>query len=401
MFPVSVREGQKKCRKEGLSAECLIRPAAGSGTGRERAQRLWIEPGREERDVAEKEMRGSRGKSQMAEREERRRRFWSRTPVLVLMAFISCFLWGSAFPCIKIGYRLFAIAAGDAASQIFFAGIRFSLAGVMVILIASLQQGRFAAPARQNLSRVLLLCFLQTVGQYFFFYIGLAHASGVSSSLIEGANTFFCILVAALIFQTEKLTAKKILGCVVGFAGVALIEIPLPGSGQSAGFGFSLPGEGFVLISTVLAAFSSSYIKTMSKRENPMVLSGWQFLFGGLIMALGGYAAGGRIALLPADGRAGAGAAGLLLLSYMAFISACAYTLWSILLKYNPVSRVSVFGFINPVIGVLLSGLLLDEGGQAFSVVGIASLLLVSAGIILVNKSVETRERAVRSDSVR
>ena len=74
-------------------------------------------------------------------------------------------------------------------------------------------------------------------------------------------------------------------------------------------------------------------------------------------------------------------------LLYMGFISAGAYTLWGVLLKYNPVSRVSILGFINPVMGVLLSALFLGEGKEAFSLTGLLALLLVSAGIVIVNTS--------------
>ena len=79
-------------------------------------------------------------------------------------------------------------------------------------------------------------------------------------------------------------------------------------------------------------------------------------------------------------------AGALPLLLYMAFISAGAYSLWSILLKYNPVSRVTVFGFMNPVIGVILSALILGEQNQAFTAFGLGALALVSLGIIIVNR---------------
>jgi drug/metabolite transporter (DMT)-like permease len=69
----------------------------------------------------------------------------------------------------------------------------------------------------------------------------------------------------------------------------------------------------------------------------------------------------------------------------MGFISAGAYTLWGILLKYNPVSKVSILGFINPIMGVLLSALFLHEGGEAFSAKNILALLLVCIGIVVVN----------------
>ena len=71
----------------------------------------------------------------------------------------------------------------------------------------------------------------------------------------------------------------------------------------------------------------------------------------------------------------------------MALLSAVAQTIWSALTKYNPVGRVAVYGFLNPVFGVLLSALLLGEGEQAFTVYGLAALVLVCAGILLVNRS--------------
>ena len=72
-------------------------------------------------------------------------------------------------------------------------------------------------------------------------------------------------------------------------------------------------------------------------------------------------------------------------LLYLGLISAGAYTLWGVLLKHNPVSRVSILGFMNPVLGVLLSALFLGEGSEAFSLTGLLAIALVSAGIILVN----------------
>ena len=65
--------------------------------------------------------------------------------------------------------------------------------------------------------------------------------------------------------------------------------------------------------------------------------------------------------------------------------SAAAYSLWAVLLKHNPVSKVAIFGFMNPVCGVLLSTILLDEKG-IFGVQGIAALILVCSGIFIVQR---------------
>ena len=93
-------------------------------------------------------------------------------------------------------------------------------------------------------------------------------------------------------------------------------------------------------------------------------------------MAAGGFMGGHITKVTPS---------GIGLLVYLALVSAVAYSLWGILLKYNPVSRVTVFGFMNPVFGVLLSALLLGEKDQASGILGLLSLLLVSVGIYVVN----------------
>lgn len=295
-----------------------------------------------------------------------------KTIVVWLGALICCALWGSAFPCIKIGYELMNIESSATWTQILYAGYRFSIAGVLVIIFGSIMQKQWLIPKKKTIPKVFKLCMLQTVLQYLFFYIGLAHTDGTKASIIEGMNVFVAILIASVLFRQEKLTMRKNIGCIVGFLGVLLVNV----SGKSVDMHMSLIGEGFIFFSTVSYAFSSVVIKRYSKEENPVLMSGWQFLFGGLIMIASGLAMGGRLSTfnLPS----------ICMLLYLAFISAVAYTIWSLLLTYNPVSRVAVFGFMNPVFGFLLSALLLKEG-DAVNVAAIASLLLVCAGIYIVN----------------
>lgn len=300
-----------------------------------------------------------------------------KTIVVWLGALLCCALWGSAFPCIKIGYRLFDIASGDVAAQILFAGCRFTLAGVLALAIGSALNREWLVPKRRSYGRIAKLALLQTVAQYIFFYVGLANTTGVKASIIEGVNVFIAILVASLLFHQEKLSAAKILGCVIGFAGVVLVNI----SGGGLDFGFHFTGEGFIFLSTIAYAFSSVFLKRYSKEDNPVLLSGWQFVFGGLVMIVCGLLAGGRLSEWSV--------AGVLMLLYMAVISAVAYSLWGILLKYNPVSKVAVFGFMNPVFGVILSAILLHEG-DSIGVMCLVSLALVCAGIYIVNRGEET-----------
>lgn len=294
--------------------------------------------------------------------------------VVCALALFSCVLWGSAFPFIKIGYAMLGIPADAAGSQVLFAGYRFTLAGVLAVLFGSIAERKMLFPRKGAVGKILKLCMLQTVLQYLFFYMGLAHTSGVKAAIITGTNGLLAILIASLAFRQEKLTALKAAGCLAGFAGVVVANL----GGGGLEFGFSFSGEGFMLLSVLSYAFSSIYLKIYSKDENPVMLSGYQFFVGGLILTACGAAMGGEIS--------GFSTGSLFILAYLAFLSAAAYSIWGILLKYNPVSRVTVYGFMIPVIGVLLSAFMLDESSQAFSLRNITALVLVSAGIHAVNR---------------
>jgi len=291
--------------------------------------------------------------------------------VVTALALICCLLWGSAYPCIKNGYEIFAIASGDTAAQLLFAGCRFTLAGVLVVLIGSALEGRFLLPRRSSCGMIVKLASVQTVGQYVCFYIGLAHTTGVKSSIICGMTAFLALLIAGALGM-EKPSGKKLLGCVLGFVGVVLVNV----EGGAHLLQLSFSGEGMVFISTLMYALSSTFMKRYSQREDPVTLSGWQFVLGGAVLIVCGAAMGGRLTQWSFDGGA--------LLTYMAFLSAAAYSLWSILLRYNPVSKVVVFSCMTPVFGVIMSALFLGEAGSIRPVT-ILALALVCGGIWVVN----------------
>ena len=300
---------------------------------------------------------------------------WAWFPVTFAAALFCCILWGSASPAIKIAYELFQIEPADTASRIMLAGARFTIAGVMTILFGSVLNRKFLVPKREYWKKVAALSLCQTICQYYFFFMALAHTSGVRGSIINASGNFIAILFAVYLFHFEKMTLRKLAGCLIGFAGILMI---LGGArALTEGGAVTLSGEGAMLAADFFYAASGCLIKIFSRDENPVTLSGWQFFLGGLVLYVIGLFMGGSLVF-----RTGSC---LLNLVYMGFISAGAYTLWGILLKYNPVSRVSILGFMNPVMGVLLSAIFLGEGREAFSVNGLLALVLVSAGIICVN----------------
>ena len=304
---------------------------------------------------------------------EQKKTFVTNPLGIGLLACLCCLLWGSATPTIKIGYEWFGIGAGDVASRILFAGVRFVLAGILTVIFGSLIAGKLLLPQKSSYGMICKLGLVQTVFQYIFFYMGLAYTTGVKSAIINGSQTFIAILLACLVFRYEKLTLQKFLGCLIGFAGVVVINYD-PG-GLTGGFTFR--GEGAILIAAIAYALSSALVKKYSQKESPVVLSGYQFIFGGIIMTICGLLMGGQLS--------GWCFKSILLLVYMALISSVAYSVWGILLKANPVGKVAVYSFTNPIFSVLLSFAFLGET-SSFGWELLLALALVCGGIFLVNR---------------
>lgn len=307
--------------------------------------------------------------------------FLERLPVVCILASFCCIMWGSASPSIKIGYELLHIEASDTPSIILFAGTRFLVAGILVVLLGSILQRKVLLPRKESLGPIVVLSLFQTTLQYIFFYVGLAHTTGVKGSIINGVNTFLTIIFAALLFRQEKLTARKVMGCLLGFVGVILINL----NGTGIDMSVTLLGEGFILLTAAMSALSSGFIKIFSKKDNPVMLSGYQFMLGGVTLMIAGFATGGHVDFLAS------GASGIMVFIWLAIISAVAYTIWGVLIKHNPVSRVAIFGLVNPVSGAIMSSIFLGEKGS-LTVNAWLAMLFVAVGIVIVNYVPQKRE---------
>ena len=291
--------------------------------------------------------------------------------VICVLALLCCALWGSAFPCIKIGYEWMEIEG--IGSQILFAGYRFFLSGVLTFALGCLLERRILRMKRENFGVIFRQGVLQTTIQYVCFYIGLAHTTGAKGSIITASNAFVSIVAAHYMIRSERMTWKKGLGCILGLAGVVLVNLEPGGFGG----GFRFLGEGMVLLCTIAYGVSTVLLKMISDRESPMTITAYQTLIGSALLIVIGWLLHGDVGVFTWKSAA--------LLFYMALLSTVAFSLWTLLLKYNPVGKVAVYGFTIPIFGVLLSGILLGE--TIFSVKYLAALLFVSGGVILVNRN--------------
>ena len=295
---------------------------------------------------------------------------FSNRKAVILLASLCCLLWGSSYPAIKNGFALFAIAPGDMPGKLAFAGWRCLLAGLVLLAAALLARKDILALKRKHWIEVSLLGLLQTSIMFVFFYIGLAYTTGVKSSVLNATVSFFGVLLAHFIYQNDRLTWAKSLGCLIGFAGVLVVNF----NHDLLDFSFTLIGEGSIILSAFFMAAGMIYGKRVSRQMDSGLMTGYQLTIGGAALLAVGYAMGAELAHVTLKST--------LILGYLVLNSSLAYTLWSVLLKYNRVGMVSVFNFLVPIFGAILSAIFLGETFLEWK--NLAALLLVCTGIWLV-----------------
>lgn len=302
-----------------------------------------------------------------------KKNFFTKPLNIFICAIVATFLWGSAFPAIKIGYELFEIPSGDIASKMLFAGIRFTLAGFFVTAFNTVMHRQLMLPKQKQVGGILLLGFVQTTVQYIFFYISLIYLSGVKGSILNSIGNFFAVILAHLCFKSDRLNLTKVTGCALGFGGVVLCCL----GGGSMDMNFTFMGDGFILIAAFCFASGSVMTKVITRETDSVTVTGIQLSFGGVLLVIIGLIFGGRLGI-PSLGA-------FVMLMYLALLSSVAFAVWAQLLKYNPVGKISVYCFLNPVFGVILSGIFL--GDEFFNLNTLLALMLVSLGVYIVNRS--------------
>lgn len=293
---------------------------------------------------------------------------------IVIIAVTCAVLWGSAFPVLKLSYTEMHMAVNDLSAKVVLAGMRFFLASVFLFGLVFFSRMSPGIKRRHWLFLVLS-SMLQISLQYFFFYNGLAHTTGMKGAILTSAGTFFVFLLAHFFYANDKLNWPKIIGLVTGFAGILMVNY-----GKSFSLDVSWLGEGFLIIAGLSSAFGTIVSKHLSNDIHPLVLTAWQMLLGSLILIITGVPGLSPHAMTFT-------AEAWLLLIYAAFLSAAAFSLWYSLLKYNKAGEISVFMFMIPVSGAILSAVFVP--GETLSLFMVGALVLVAVSIAVVNRNSE------------
>jgi drug/metabolite transporter (DMT)-like permease len=297
---------------------------------------------------------------------------YTNAKFVAIMATLCCLLWGSAYPGIKIGFVLFDISPEDIPSKIVFAGYRFTLSGLILLLFARAIGIKVFSLSLKNVGQLSILAVVQTIMQYIFFYIGVANTSGMKASIMNGTTAFFGVVLAHYFYKNDKLNPSKAIGCIIGFLGVVIVNF----SSDLLNFTFKFTGEGFVIIAALVFASSAIYAKKLTKTLNVILVTSYSLIIGGAALTLLGFVFGGRVQHFTLESSS--------ILVYLALLSSVTLCLWTWLMKYNKVAKVSVYNFLVPIFGAVLSAIFLGE--TILEIKNIIALVLVSLGIWMVNK---------------
>ena len=281
-------------------------------------------------------------------------------------AILCTALWGSAYPVIKYSYAQLHIES--VADKLAFAGARFILAGVMVFAAAWIIRKRPPLIPKERVGGAILYGAVQTGLMYILNYIGVANTSATKTSILTAASAFFAVLAAPLFFKNERLTALKVIGVILGFSGIIVVNT----SGLDGGISFM--GEGLVLLAAVLNT-AGGFIGKRAAKGCVFEMTAFQLFIGGLLIL--------AVALLMGAGFVFS-AESVLLTLYLAFVSAAAFSLWTALLTRHDAGRILVFNLLIPIFGAIWSFLILGER-SIFDPMYLVSIALITVGIFLVN----------------
>lgn len=287
-----------------------------------------------------------------------------------LFALTAAVVWGWAYPLIKLGFEEFGITSDMTGSKMLFAGIRFFLSGVIILACARHTHKSFAVRKASDWWYILLFSLLNTTLHYAFFYLGLSHSEGSRAAILNSLSVFSVVILACVFFKSDKMTMRKVIGCVLGFTGILALNV---GGGESGTFTWL--GDGMIIMNALCGASASLLTRGLSQRVDVFVGTGYSLALGGLLLLVPSLFVGG---ILPHVTLYGA-----VLLLLLIGISTVGFSLYNKLLSCNPVGKVTIYNSLIPVVGAVTSCLCLHE---TFYWKYVVAGILATAGIYIINK---------------
>lgn len=284
-----------------------------------------------------------------------------------LRAIIACVLWGSAFAGAKIGLQY--------AEPIFLSGIRFTLAGLMLVPVMTFRRVDFLSEIRKHWKFMLGFSVVQTFMQYGLFFLGIDKVPGATSSIIVGAGPLIVAVMAHVVLKNDKMTVRKIIAIVLGISGIVFISLA-KGSIAVNSSSFYV-GVVLLLLSVIVGAYTNIMVaKKKSENISPYALTSFANFAGGLMLVITSF-----LVEKPKSFSFPVEFYGALL--WLAFISSAGFSLWFGLINRPDVkvSELNIWKFLIPVTGSILSWIFVK--GESPDVPTVLGMLIITVALLL------------------
>ncbi|MFO8021486.1 MAG: DMT family transporter [Perlabentimonas sp.] len=289
------------------------------------------------------------------------------------LAIVACVLWATAFVGIKIGLNY--------AEPFQFAGIRFFISGLLILPFIPNLKGKLKV-AKMNFGKIIFVGIVQIFLQYALFYSGMDMVPGALGAMIIGSGPLFIAVTAHFVLKSDKISGRKLFSILLGLMGIIVISL---GRNQMGVVG-PLVGFGILILigNNVLSGFGNILVASDRRRIPPLVLSSFSMIIGGgMLFVLGLIVEGPSRGPFPLEF--------FVALSWLSFLSAAAISIWYTLLKRPEVkvSTLNMWKFIIPVLGAVLSWLILpDEEPSLLAIIG---MVLVAVALLTLNLHAKKR----------
>ncbi len=281
-------------------------------------------------------------------------------------------VWGSTYLAIRV--------VVETVPALLSAGARFGIAGGVLVAVLAVRRGIVAVrPTRAQLGGAALVGLLLPGANAVVSVAEKQVPSSIAALLIASVPLWVILLRAG---SGDRVSARGAASVLVGFAGVALLVRPGDQSGDATMLGL------LACVGAALMWASGSFASPrLSLPRDPLTSVGWQMLLGGLAITVVGLAVG-EGAEVEVDAFS---TRSLLALAYLVvFGSWVAYTAYAWLLQNAPISKVSTYAYVNPVVAIFLGWLVLDEVVTSTTIVG-ATVIVASVALVVRTESVQRR----------
>ncbi len=283
---------------------------------------------------------------------------------LIAGAVTCSLLWGSAFPAIRISHRYFE--SGPLSNHIAFAGIRFTLAGLLVLLFTKNNRESWQKCPKLGLITVALF---QVILQYILFYWGMKMAPAVLGAILISTGSFWWVILAPLVDKNESLNFRQFLLIALGFIGVCICLMNKQGGGNNSLYGI------LFIFSTLCGVVAALLVRPMNRKIPAPFLAGTSLFLGGIVLCVISWNQTLHLILNMSWPL-------LSLTLWLAIVSSAAFSLWFYLITLFDVPRLSGYRMLIPLFGVLESVAFLEDEKLTYNLLIGGAIVLLSIALL-------------------